>query len=126
MLKALLPETGTDIKGQMRSEAELLEASGYAGHPRDFDDLVRILDREIRLITPTEAEVVEGGGWGGVRGGVSVEGGESREGREWGVEGHQADEGGDAEVVERGGVAGGGSRGRGGGWRVAGGGRERC
>ena len=30
VLKALLPETGTDIKGQMRSEAELREASGYA------------------------------------------------------------------------------------------------
>ena len=30
VLKALLPESGTDIKGQMRSQAELLEASGYA------------------------------------------------------------------------------------------------
>ena len=56
VLKALLPQTGTDIKGQMRSEAELREASGYAGQPRDFDDLVRILDRELRLITPTDPE----------------------------------------------------------------------
>ena len=56
MLKALLPGTGTDIKGQMRSEAELREASGYAGRPRDFDDLIRILDRELRLITPTDPE----------------------------------------------------------------------
>ena len=54
VLKALLPQTGTDIKGQMRSEAELREASGYAGQPRDFDDLVRILDHELRLITPTD------------------------------------------------------------------------
>ena len=54
VLKALLPQTGTDIKGQMRSEAELREASGYAGRPRDFDDLVRILDHELRLITPTD------------------------------------------------------------------------
>ena len=44
-MKALLPQTGTDIKGQMRSEAELREASGYAGRPRDFDDLIGILDR---------------------------------------------------------------------------------
>ena len=36
----------------MRSEPELLEASGYADRPRDFDDLIRILDRELRLITP--------------------------------------------------------------------------
>jgi hypothetical protein len=55
-LKALLPETGSDIKGHMRSYAELLEASGYGSRPRDFDDLIRILDSEIRLITPTDPE----------------------------------------------------------------------
>ena len=51
-----LPETGTDIKGQMRSRQELLEASGYANRPRDFDDLIHILDPELRLITPTDPE----------------------------------------------------------------------
>ncbi len=40
----------------MRSHAELLQASGYANRPRDFDDLIRILDGEIRLITPTDPE----------------------------------------------------------------------
>ena len=40
----------------MRSDAELREASGYAGRPRDFDDLIRILDPELRLITPTDPE----------------------------------------------------------------------
>ena len=34
VLKALLPETGSDIKGSMRSYAELLEASGYGSRPR--------------------------------------------------------------------------------------------
>ena len=33
VLKALLPESGTDIKGHMRSYAELLEASGYGNRP---------------------------------------------------------------------------------------------
>ena len=56
VLKALLPESGTDIKGHMRSHAELLEASGYGSRPKDFDDLLRILDSEIRLITPTDPE----------------------------------------------------------------------
>ena len=56
VLKALLPETGSDIKGHMRSYAELLEASGYGSRPKDFDDLIRILDNEIRLITPTDPE----------------------------------------------------------------------
>ena len=54
VLTALLPETGVDIKGHMRSYAELLDASGYGNRPKDFDDLIRILDSEIRLITPTD------------------------------------------------------------------------
>ena len=56
VLKALLPESGTDIKGQMRSRQELLESSRYVNRPRDFDDLIHILDPEIRLITPTDPE----------------------------------------------------------------------
>src|SRR3954469_22978163 len=54
VLKALLPEAGTDIKRHMRSHETLLEASGYGSRPRDFDDLVHILDSELRLITPTD------------------------------------------------------------------------
>ena len=60
VLKALLPESGTDIKGHMRSYAELLDAAGYGSRPKDFDDLIRILDGEIRLITPTDPEGEEG------------------------------------------------------------------
>jgi serine/threonine protein kinase/formylglycine-generating enzyme required for sulfatase activity len=56
VLKALLPETGTNIKGHLRSQQELLEASGYASRPKDFDELVRILDGELRLLTPTDPE----------------------------------------------------------------------
>jgi hypothetical protein len=60
VLKALLPEAGTDIKGSMRSYAELLAAAGYRSRPKDFDDLIRILDSEIRLLTPTDPEGKEG------------------------------------------------------------------
>src|SRR5262249_42083701 len=60
VLKALLPEAGTDIKGHMRSQQELLAASGYGSRPREFDELLRILDGELRLITPTDPEGVEG------------------------------------------------------------------
>lgn len=56
VLQALLPESGTDIKGNTRSRAELLHASGYAPRPSEFEDLLRILDHELRLITPTEPE----------------------------------------------------------------------
>jgi hypothetical protein len=61
VLKDLLPNSGADIKGTMRSYAELLEASGYGSRPQDFDDLIRILDSEIRLITPTDPEKIEKG-----------------------------------------------------------------
>lgn len=60
VLKALLPDSGTDIKGHMRPYAELLAASGYAARPKDFDDLIRILDGEIRLIAPTDPKGNEG------------------------------------------------------------------
>jgi serine/threonine protein kinase/formylglycine-generating enzyme required for sulfatase activity len=56
VLAALLPETGTDIKGNMRSQQELRAASGYAQRPKDFAELIRVLDRETRLITPTDPE----------------------------------------------------------------------
>jgi serine/threonine protein kinase/formylglycine-generating enzyme required for sulfatase activity len=56
ILKALLPGSGTDIKGHMRSASELLAASGYAGRPRDFENLLHILDGELRLITPTNLD----------------------------------------------------------------------
>lgn len=56
VLRALLPAAGTDIKGHMRTAEELREACGYANRPQDFNDLLRILDSELRLITPIEPE----------------------------------------------------------------------
>ena len=56
ILRALLPGPGSDIRGAMRSRAELLEASSHAGRLRDFDDLIHILDSELRLITPADPE----------------------------------------------------------------------
>ena len=62
VLEDLLPDSGADIKGYMRSHAKLLEASGYGSRRQEFDDLIRILDGEIRLITPTDPEGVESDG----------------------------------------------------------------
>ncbi|MDG2013567.1 MAG: hypothetical protein P8J33_08680, partial [Pirellulaceae bacterium] len=56
VLKNLLPDSGTDIKGAMRSYSEICEASGYRNRTSDFEDLIGILDRELRLITPTDPE----------------------------------------------------------------------
>lgn len=54
VLRLLLPEPNVDIKGKMQSEASLMEASGYEGQPALFDEMIRILDKELRLITPTD------------------------------------------------------------------------
>ncbi len=56
VLAALLPEVGTQIKGHMQSHDALAEASGYARDSREFADLLRILDGELRLITPVDPE----------------------------------------------------------------------
>ena len=56
VLEALLPEGGAEIKGRMRSYGELLAASGYAQRPDDFHQLMRILDGELRLVTPADPE----------------------------------------------------------------------
>jgi serine/threonine protein kinase/formylglycine-generating enzyme required for sulfatase activity len=55
VLAALLPEAGSNIKGRVRSQAELLAASGLHTQPRRFDRLLELLDQELRIITPTEA-----------------------------------------------------------------------
>ena len=59
VLKALLPESGTSIKGHMQSHEELMKASGYAARPKAFGDLLHILDSETRLITPIDPEGID-------------------------------------------------------------------
>jgi serine/threonine protein kinase/formylglycine-generating enzyme required for sulfatase activity len=56
VLQALLPEEGTDLKTHMLAHRTLLEASGYAARPHEFEALLRILDTELRLVTPTDPE----------------------------------------------------------------------
>jgi serine/threonine protein kinase/formylglycine-generating enzyme required for sulfatase activity len=56
LLGALLPEVGSDIKGHMRSHDALLQESIYKDRPGDFNELLRILDGQLRLITPTDPE----------------------------------------------------------------------
>ena len=65
VLNTLLPEPGSKIKGRMRSDGDLMEVSGYADRPDDFQALVRILDEKTHLITPTDPE-----GLGAEEGGV--------------------------------------------------------
>lgn len=56
ILDALLPGSGAEIKGHMRSRAELLDVSGYAERPEEFEHLLHMLNVEVRLLTPTGPE----------------------------------------------------------------------
>ncbi len=53
VLKALLSESGSQIRARTRTRDSLFLVSTYAKRPADFEDLLRILDSELRLITPT-------------------------------------------------------------------------
>ena len=54
VLGALLPESGSEIKRPRRPWRELLDKSGYASRPKLFDELLRILDKDLFLITPID------------------------------------------------------------------------
>ncbi len=56
VLQCLLPNVGTDIRGNMRSRAELLAASGYGHDPKTFEELIRILNGELRVVAPTDPQ----------------------------------------------------------------------
>ncbi len=53
ILERLLPQEGSNIRGHIRAEQELLEYSGYARTPHEFQRTMQILDLELRLISPT-------------------------------------------------------------------------
>jgi formylglycine-generating enzyme required for sulfatase activity len=56
ILEALLPEAGLAIKGQMQPVAHLASAAGYSENSTRLARLLEILDGELHLITPTEAD----------------------------------------------------------------------
>jgi len=59
VLKALLPSATSDLKGHRRSATELQEVAGYANKPTEFQSLLRILDDDLRLITPSDQQGAE-------------------------------------------------------------------
>ena len=59
VLKALLPDARSDLKGRLRSAPALQVASGYADRPVEFAELIHILDHELRMVTPVDPSSVE-------------------------------------------------------------------
>jgi formylglycine-generating enzyme required for sulfatase activity len=62
LLSTLLPAVGTDIKGSMQSAASLQAAAGYEQKPTEFQSLIDILDKNLRLITPVDDAQPTGSG----------------------------------------------------------------
>lgn len=62
LLSALLPTTGADIKGSMQSAESLQKAAGYAQKPREFEELMNIVDKDLRLITAVDEESLKSAG----------------------------------------------------------------
>jgi|JI9StandDraft_1071089.scaffolds.fasta_scaffold00188_22 serine/threonine protein kinase/tetratricopeptide (TPR) repeat protein len=54
LLSALLPTMGSDIKGSMQNAESLQKAAGYENKPREFEELINILDKDLRLVTPVD------------------------------------------------------------------------
>jgi formylglycine-generating enzyme required for sulfatase activity len=59
VLGALLPARGSEIRGRVVSNTELLDIAGYGKNPRAFKELMRILDSETRLLTPMDLDAVD-------------------------------------------------------------------
>ncbi len=53
VLRQLLPPAGRDLKGTLQPASALFTASGLEARPERFSKLLRILEEELRLITPT-------------------------------------------------------------------------
>lgn len=53
-LASLLPQSGGPIRGQMMPVDQLKSISGYANNQQAFDDLVKILASDLKLVTLTD------------------------------------------------------------------------
>ena len=52
LLEALLPASRSDLKGACEPVSRLREAAGYVDRPADFQEVLDILDNELRIIHP--------------------------------------------------------------------------
>lgn len=57
VLEALLPTAGSDIRGAMKPEGELMAAAKLQNQPAQFDELIKSLDGQLKLITRTDPDL---------------------------------------------------------------------
>ena len=56
VLEELLPDPGVEIKGSLCSKQQLADATGLSVNSAEFKSVLRILDSELRFITPTDPD----------------------------------------------------------------------
>lgn len=56
VLEALLPSQGTDIRGAMKPQRDLVAAAKLQDHHGQFDELIKSLDGQLKLITRTDPD----------------------------------------------------------------------
>ncbi|MEM9413271.1 MAG: ATP-binding protein, partial [Planctomycetota bacterium] len=56
ILETLLPDAGIEIKGSFQPKQKLAESVALTNSDPDFQILIQILDKQLRLITPTEPD----------------------------------------------------------------------
>ncbi|MFO0943361.1 MAG: protein kinase [Pirellulales bacterium] len=56
LLASFLPDSADEIRTQQRTRDELLSITNYGSQPEAFEELLQILDRDLRLITPVAIE----------------------------------------------------------------------
>src|SRR5262249_45371232 len=49
------------LKGGMRPTSALRTAAGYADRPAEFDELMALLDNELRMVTPVDPSAAQAG-----------------------------------------------------------------
>ena len=59
VLKALLPDAGSVLKGRRRPTQSLQILAGYADRPGEFAELIHILDNELRMVTPVDPSAID-------------------------------------------------------------------
>lgn len=59
ILKALLPLPGINIRGHMMSESDLIVAAGHVGRPAAFEELMRVLVGDLKLVSPFAPDQAE-------------------------------------------------------------------
>ena len=59
VLRTLLPDPSSNLKGRLRPASVLRESAGYSDRPDEFAELIAILDNELRMVSAVNPSSIE-------------------------------------------------------------------